>query len=64
MIDLEKDIQYVKGIGPKKACALLTHFGGLAQLKSADRRDIEAVKGISASDAAAVWGHFHGNEQK
>lgn len=54
----------IHGIGPKKAGALLTHFGGLAQLKSADRRDIEAVKGISASDAAAVWGHFHGNEQK
>lgn len=54
----------VRGIGPKKAKALLTHFGGLAALKAAERRDIEAVKGISLADAASVWNHFHGENGK
>ncbi len=51
-------------IGSKKAKALLTHFGGLAALKAAERRDIEAVKGISLADAASVWNHFHGGDSK
>ncbi len=54
----------IHGIGPKKAKALLTHFGGLAALKAAERRDIEAVKGISLADAASVWNHFHGENGK
>lgn len=54
----------IHGIGPKKAKALLTHFGGLAALKAAERRDIEAVKGISLADAASVWNHFHGGDGK
>lgn len=53
----------IRGIGPQKAKALLTHFGGLGAIKSAERRDIEAVKGISVSDAAAIWTHFHGRDE-
>lgn len=52
----------IRGIGPKKAKALLTHFGGLAAIKAAERRDIEKVKGLSMADAVAVWKHFHGDE--
>lgn len=52
----------IKGIGDKKARALLTHFGGLGAIKAASREDIEAVKGIGATDAALIWRHFHPNE--
>ncbi|MBQ9079817.1 MAG: excinuclease ABC subunit UvrC [Clostridia bacterium] len=51
----------IPGIGEKKAKALLTHFGGLAAIKSATREDIAAVNGIGETDAGNVWRHFHGD---
>lgn len=52
----------IKGIGDKKAKALLTHFGGLGAIKKATREELAAVKGLGATDAAVVWKHFHPDE--
>ncbi len=52
----------IRGIGDRKAKALLAHFGGLAGVKSATEAELAAVKGISAADARSVYEHYHGGE--
>lgn len=51
-------LEKIKGIGPSKAAALLSHFGSLKRLKEATAEQIAAVKGISAVDAENVVSFF------
>ena len=48
-------LEKIKGIGPSKASALLSAFGGLAGLRAASKEEIASVKGISEADAEAVF---------
>ncbi len=52
----------IKGIGPNKAKALMTHFKSIQALKSASREEIAAVKGIGKFDADTVYTYFHSEE--
>ena len=47
-------LQAIPGLGPHRACALLTQFGGIAALASASPREIEAVNGFGPKLAARV----------
>ncbi len=54
----------ISGIGEKKAKLLLTHFGGLAAIRSASREELGAVKGILDKDAVSVYNYFHREQEK
>ncbi len=49
----------IKGIGDKKAKALLSTLGSLAAVKSASVADLAAVKGITKADAQAIYDAYH-----
>lgn len=51
-------LEAIKGIGPAKAKALLTRFGGLRGVREADRDALMSVKGISETDAENIIEHF------
>ena len=57
-------LETIKGIGQAKAKALLSHFGGLAGVKTAEREELSAVKGISVSDAEEIYRYFHKNKEE
>lgn len=52
-------LEKINGIGPVKAKLLLSAFGGLAAVRSADLDTLDAVNGISHSEAFAVYRYFH-----
>ncbi len=54
----------VEGIGPKKAKALLAHFGTMTALRAATPEEIGDVSGISEKNAAAVYGFLHKNDER
>lgn len=49
----------IPGIGPKRRKALLTHFGGLKQLKDASLAELSRVPGINARTAETIYHWFH-----
>ncbi|MCK0152422.1 excinuclease ABC subunit UvrC [Alcanivorax sp. S6407] len=49
----------IPGIGPKRRKALLTHFGGLKQLKNASAAELARVPGINAQMAETLYDWFH-----
>ena len=51
-------LEAIRGVGPKKARAILLHFGTLDAVKAADAETICAVKGVSRADAEAIVEHF------
>ncbi len=51
-------IENIKGIGPKKAKILMSHFKSIKNIKSASFDELVAVKGISNKDANEVIKHF------
>ncbi len=51
-------IESIKGIGPKKAKALMSHFKSIKNIKSANVDELSAVKGISEKDAKEIIKHF------
>ena len=53
----------IKGIGPSKAKALITHFKNIQAIKNAELDELCAVNGINLKDASTVYSHFHSNEQ-
>ena len=57
-------LETVRGIGPAKAKALLTAFGGTGKLREASEADIVKVKGISTVDAKNIFEHFHGENNE
>ena len=56
-------LEKIEGIGPAKAANILSHFGTLTAVKSADADEIEKVKGVSRKDAEAVYGYFHSEKK-
>ncbi len=52
-------LEDIAGLGPKRRKALLTHFGGLRELKLASEEDISNVPGISKHLAQQVYDFFH-----
>ena len=57
-------LEAVNGIGPAKAKALLSAFGGLSGVAAADRASLAAVKGITEKDAEAVITYFAESKKK
>ena len=57
-------LEAVNGIGPAKAKALLSAFGGLSGVAAADRTSLVAVKGITEKDADAVISYFAESKKK
>ncbi len=55
-------IEKIKGIGPKKAKALMAHFKSIKALKKASVDEISAVKGISVRDAEEIHSYFIDNK--
>ena len=49
----------IPGIGPRKAKALLFHFGGMGAIKKATIKELTEAKGIGPKDAEAVYEYFH-----
>ena len=53
------ELTSIKGIGEKKASALLKHFGSADRIKEAGIEQLEAVSGISRENAKKIFMHFH-----
>jgi excinuclease ABC subunit C len=53
-------LESIDGIGPKTRKTLLTHFGGLNQVKQASVSELSKVKGISIHKAQHIYDFFHG----
>ena len=56
-------LEKVKGIGPAKAKALLSHFGTLTAMRAASPADIAAVSGLSEADGVNVYKFLHGEKE-
>ena len=51
-------LEVIKGIGPKKARAILLKFGSLDAVKKADADALTETAGVSRADAQAIVDHF------
>ena len=51
-------LEVIKGIGPKKARAILLKFGSLDAVKKADTDALAGTAGVSRSDAEAIVSYF------
>lgn len=51
-------LENIKGIGPRKARAILLKFGTLGAVKSADEEALAATPGVSRADAEAIVAYF------
>jgi excinuclease ABC subunit C len=56
---LGSGLDAVEGLGPVRRRALLSVFGGLAQIKGASVDDLGRVQGISRRLAERIYAHFH-----
>ena len=48
----------IEGIGPAKAKALLSAFGGYNGVKNASAKALSAVKGINSTDVIRIRAYF------
>ena len=55
----QSSLDEIPGIGPKRRKALLTHFGGLKQLRNASAGELARVPGINAQMAQTLYDWFH-----
>jgi len=55
----QSSLEEIKGLGPKRRKALLTHFGGIQKLNKAGVEDIASVPGISTELASKVYDELH-----
>lgn len=55
---LQSGVDTIAGIGPARRRQLLTHFGGLAELKRASTEELMRVPGISGALAERIAAHF------
>lgn len=55
-------LENIAGIGPSKAKALLSAFGGLQGVKTATIDDLEKVKGITLKNATTIFNYFNNKE--
>lgn len=53
-------VDELPGVGPTRAKALITHFGSLAQVKSASVEQLALVPGIGAGTARSIHAALHG----
>ena len=53
-------LEKIKGIGEKKARAILLKFGTLEAVKQAMPETLAEVKGVSIKDAENIYNYFHG----
>ena len=56
---LGRELTSIKGIGDKKANALLKHFGSMTKIKAAKADELTAVKGITADNAENIVEYFN-----
>lgn len=54
----------IKGIGEKRAKALLKHFGTIANIKEADLHELENAPSMNAVSARTVFNYFHNTENE
>lgn len=54
----------IPGIGPAKAKALLSAFGGYNGVKNASAEALASVKGISSTDVLRIVGYFNGKSEE
>jgi len=52
------DLDNIKGVGPQRKKALLTHFGSVSKIKEASKDDIAAVPGMNTIVADNVYNYF------
>tara|TARA_A100001391_G_scaffold142471_1_gene100242 strand:- start:451 stop:2271 length:1821 start_codon:yes stop_codon:yes gene_type:complete len=53
-------LEEIPGVGPKRRKALLSHFGGLKQLRNASKEELARVEGVNAQTAQTIYDWFHG----
>ncbi len=56
---LGRELTKIKGIGDKKANALLKHFGSMTKIKKADIQSLVSVKGITEQNAVDIVEYFN-----
>ena len=56
---LGRELTNIKGIGDKKANALLKHFGSMTKIRNADVKQLMDVKGISNLNAQDIVEYFN-----
>ncbi len=56
----QSTLEQIEGIGPKTRQKLLSHFGGLAEVKNAAVSELKKVPGISVEKAQRIYDFFHG----
>ena len=57
-------LEEINGIGPSKAKALLSYFGTIAKIRSADADTLSSVKGITQKNAADITEYFSDNKKQ
>jgi excinuclease ABC subunit C len=55
----QSPLEAIRGLGPRRRQALLTHFGGMQRLARAGLADLKTVPGISDTVARAVYEALH-----
>lgn len=55
-------LEDIPGIGKERAKRLLTAFGSIGRIKTAEPEELAAVKGMTRESAAAVYHHYHKTE--
>ena len=56
-------LENIAGVGPAKAKAILSYFGGLAAVKKADVDELEKVKGVDRALAEKITEYFKGDKK-
>jgi len=57
----QSSLEAIEGVGPKTRKALLTHFGGLQQVKDAAATELAKVPGVSQKLAQRIYDFYHGD---
>ncbi|MBQ0101388.1 MAG: excinuclease ABC subunit C, partial [Firmicutes bacterium] len=58
----KSSLEEIKGIGPTKAKAILSYFGGLKNVKEAEKSQLSMVKCLSKADINNIYEHYHKEE--
>lgn len=56
---LLSNLLQIKGVGPKRQKALLSHLGSLTQIKKASREELDSVPTINSQTAQDIFEFFH-----
>lgn len=55
---LHSELLDIKGIGPKKAAALMKHFGSIAKIRKANAEELASVIGITEQNAKDIINYY------